>query len=63
MPINETLSHYSDLAFGSAFAVYLLALTLLVAHFAATRPSTLRPTEGEMILVGAGGSPTQTGIP
>ncbi len=58
MPINEPLSHYSDLAFGSAFAVYLLALTLLVAHFAATRPTALRATEREMILVGAGAPPT-----
>ena len=57
MPINETLSHYSDLAFGSAFAVYLLALTLLIAHFAATRPTTLQVTEPSKVLVGAGGPP------
>ncbi len=60
MPINETLSHYSDLAFGSAFAVYLLALTLLIAHFAATRPTALQAAEQSKVLVGAGGPPTPT---
>ena len=57
MPINETLSYYSDLAFGSAFAVYLLALTLLIAHFAVTRPTTLQAAEQNKVLVGAGGPP------
>lgn len=59
MPINENLSHYSDLAFGTAFAVYLLALSLLIAHFAATRPTSLRAAEQKYVLVGAGGPPTE----
>ena len=43
MPIDETLARYSDLSFETAFAVYLLALVLFVAEFAAVRARRTEP--------------------
>ncbi|WAL49871.1 c-type cytochrome biogenesis protein CcsB [Rhodococcus pyridinivorans] len=43
MPIDETLARYSDLSFETAFAVYLLALVLFVAEFAAVRVRRTTP--------------------
>ena len=51
MPINETLSHYSDLAFESAFAIFVLAFVLLIAQYATTRARAVQERE----LVAAGG--------
>ncbi len=53
MPINETLSHYSDLAFESAFAIFVLAFVLLIAQYATTRARAVQERE----LVAAGGVP------
>ncbi|MBW0285692.1 cytochrome C assembly protein [Rhodococcus sp. FH8] len=44
MTINETLSRYSDLSYGTAFLVYLLALILFCAQLASVRTQSLTPT-------------------
>lgn len=53
MPINDTLAHYSDLAFGSAVAVYLLALLLLTAEYASQSTPAVDAAERRRVLVGA----------
>ena len=50
MPIDENLAHYSDLTFGSAVAVYLLALLLFVGEYALRTAPPARPR----VLVGTG---------
>ena len=50
MPINETIAGYSDLAFRSAFLVYLLAFGLLISHYASKRVNA----SGAKELVGSG---------
>ena len=56
MPINQTIARLSDLSFQSAFAVYLLALVLLIWHYAATRTDHVHRFElGSRKLVAAGG--------
>ena len=37
MPINETLSQYSDWSFESAFTIYVLAFVLLIAQYASAK--------------------------
>ncbi|EME19246.1 c-type cytochrome biogenesis protein CcsB [Rhodococcus triatomae] len=54
MPINETLARYSDLAFESAFAIFVLAFVLLIAQYATTRARAVQ--ERELVAAGAGGS-------
>ncbi|MFE3291094.1 c-type cytochrome biogenesis protein CcsB [Rhodococcus sp. NPDC059234] len=54
MPINETLARYSDLAFQSSFAIYVLAFVLLIAQFATTKADAAAQREARE-LVGAGG--------
>ncbi len=44
MAINETLSRYSDLSYGTAFVVYLLALILFCAQLASVRTESLKLT-------------------
>ncbi|TSD99566.1 c-type cytochrome biogenesis protein CcsB [Skermania sp. ID1734] len=56
MPVHESIASYSDLAFQSAFAVYLLAAVLLIAQYATARTSRVEERE----LVGAG-APMQPG--
>ncbi|MGL4305825.1 MAG: c-type cytochrome biogenesis protein CcsB [Mycobacteriaceae bacterium] len=41
MPVNETLSLYSDVAFRTAVLLYLFALLLLVSEFASVRTRTI----------------------
>jgi cytochrome c-type biogenesis protein CcsB len=56
VPINQTIARLSDLSFQSAFAVYLLALVLLIWHYAATRTDHVHRFElGSRKLVAAGG--------
>jgi cytochrome c-type biogenesis protein CcsB len=50
MPINETIAGYSDLAFRTAFLVYLLAFGLLISHYASKRVNAVEAKE----LVGSG---------
>lgn len=55
MPIDDTLARYSDLSFETAFAIYLLALVLFIAEFAAVRVRRTAP-----ILAAATTSATST---
>lgn len=56
MPINETIAHYSDWAFESAFAIYVLAFVLLIAQYATTRADVVAEREARE-LIAAGGVP------
>ncbi|GAB2930844.1 c-type cytochrome biogenesis protein CcsB [Rhodococcus aerolatus] len=53
MPIDPDLSRYSDLAFGSALVVYVLALGLLLAEFAGLRTRVTAAAGRTSELVGA----------
>ncbi|MGW6375833.1 c-type cytochrome biogenesis protein CcsB [Rhodococcus sp. NPDC055112] len=56
MPVNTTLAQYSDFAFASAFAIYVLALGLSAFEFAGTsvRPRTAADAQARaMATVGA----------
>ncbi len=59
MPIDETLARYSDLSFETAFAVYLLALVLFVAEFAAVR--VRRTTPAPVLVPAAAVAPASEG--
>ncbi|WP_054816021.1 c-type cytochrome biogenesis protein CcsB [Nocardia arizonensis] len=48
MPIDETLSQYSDFAFKSALVVYALVLTLLIWQYATARTRQLAEREPAM---------------
>lgn len=39
MPVDTTLAQYSDLAFRVSFAIYTLAVVLLIAHYAKIAPA------------------------
>lgn len=56
MPINDTLSRYSDLAFASAVTSYLLALLLLIAEYASTS-TPAGEVERPRVLVGSAMTP------
>ncbi|GAA4486568.1 c-type cytochrome biogenesis protein CcsB [Rhodococcus olei] len=62
MPINETLAQYSDLAFQSAFAVFVLAFVLLIAQYATTRARAVQEREARE-LVAAGTAPAPPQVP
>ncbi|MCX5041759.1 c-type cytochrome biogenesis protein CcsB [Aldersonia sp. NBC_00410] len=60
MPIDETIAGYSDLAFESAWAVYLIAFVLLIWQYAGARSQQVQARE----LVGAGAAaPPAAGVP
>ncbi|MET0197550.1 c-type cytochrome biogenesis protein CcsB [Rhodococcus sp. RS1C4] len=60
MPINETLSQYSDWSFESAFTIYVLAFVLLIAQYASQRATKVQARE----LVGSGApTPLGAGVP
>ncbi|WP_127784052.1 c-type cytochrome biogenesis protein CcsB [Rhodococcus sp. X156] len=66
MPIDPDLSRYSDLAFGSSIAVYILALVFVLVDFAGSRNGVLQSRAAgsrtrEKALVGAGSTPTGPG--
>lgn len=61
MPIDPELSHYSDLAFGSALVVYVLALGLLLAEFAGLRTRVAAAPARAASLVGAGAATGTSG--
>ena len=50
MPIDDDIAGYSDLAFQSAFTIYVLALVLLIGQYASARANKAEARE----LVGAG---------
>lgn len=54
MPIDDTLARYSDLAFGSAVTVYVLALTLLIAELTALSSRALEARDRQKAPVDAG---------
>ncbi|MFN3542830.1 MAG: c-type cytochrome biogenesis protein CcsB, partial [Rhodococcus sp. (in: high G+C Gram-positive bacteria)] len=56
MPINETLSQYSDWSFESAFTIYVLAFVLLIAQYASAKATAAQAKE----LVGAGAPVAQS---
>ena len=55
MDINATLSGYSDLAFESAFAIYVLAFVMLIGQYASSQAKKL--AEREFVTVGATEAP------
>ena len=67
MPVNQTLSNFSDVAFQSAFVIYLLALVLSLVYYGRmqslidARRAVVRAEEKELVAVGAGGSDVVTG--
>ena len=54
MPIDDDVARFSDLAFGSAVAVYLFALLLLIAEYASLSARALDAAEARRVLVAAG---------
>lgn len=54
MPVNTTLSEYSDLSYVTAIAVYVLALVLHAAENAFGRRAVRRERRAELAAVGAG---------
>lgn len=56
MPVNETLSTYSDWTYGAAAAVYLLAIAFYLVEQASSRAAAKRAEA--KVLVGAGGPET-----
>lgn len=55
MPINETIAGYSDLAFRTAFLVYVLAFVLLISQYASAR--TRQVAERELVATVPAGAP------
>ena len=53
LPVNETLSNYSDLAFRTAFGLYVLALLASMIYYAGFRVAKV--TESSREMAGAGG--------
>lgn len=53
LPVNETLSNYSDLAFRTAFGIYTLALLASMIYYAGFRVAKV--TESRRELAGSGG--------
>ncbi len=57
MPINQTLSGYSDIAFTTSVALYLVAMLLYFVEFAYGKPRrVVRERESELTAVGGAGS-------
>ncbi|WP_072804457.1 c-type cytochrome biogenesis protein CcsB [Rhodococcoides yunnanense] len=59
MPINETLSRYSDWSFESAFTIYVLAFILLIWQYASVKATAVQARE----LVGSGAPVASAGTP
>ncbi|QGU03683.1 c-type cytochrome biogenesis protein CcsB [Corynebacterium comes] len=66
MPVNQTLSSFSDVAFQSAFAIYLLALLLALVYYVRmqsvidARRALARVEEKALVAVGDGGADVVT---
>ncbi|SEM03742.1 c-type cytochrome biogenesis protein CcsB [Rhodococcus maanshanensis] len=58
MPVNTTLAQYSDYAFASAFAIYVLALVLSAFDFAGTSVRRRVAADAQTRAVTAVGAPT-----
>lgn len=59
MPINETISQYSDWSFESAFTIYVLAFIMLIAQYASVKATAVQAKE----LVGSGAPVAAAGVP
>ncbi|MBO0855977.1 MAG: c-type cytochrome biogenesis protein CcsB [Nocardia sp.] len=59
MPIDETLAGYSNLAFKTAFVVYLLVLAMLIVQYSTAKKQVTTERERERELVGVGGASTE----
>jgi cytochrome c-type biogenesis protein CcsB len=59
MPINETLSAYSNWTYGAAVGVYVLAMVFYLVEQALTRTRAMAPAE-EKVLVAAGNGPAES---
>ncbi|WP_027500722.1 c-type cytochrome biogenesis protein CcsB [Rhodococcus sp. UNC363MFTsu5.1] len=64
MPINETIAQYSDWAFESAFAIYVLAFVLLIAQYATARANEVQAREArELVAAGGVAAPAAPSVP
>lgn len=71
MPVNQTLSNFSDLAFQSAFVVYVVALFLALLYYgrmqgvidARRERAAAQTQQKELVTVGGGGGSTPTDLP
>ncbi len=63
MPIDPELSRYSDLAFGSSLAVYVLALVFLLIEFASSRVTAQPARARELVTAGAGAGSDRGPVP
>lgn len=69
MPVNQTLSNFSDVAFQSAFVIYTLALVLSLIYYARmqgvidARRALARAEKKELVAVGDGGSTVVDDVP
>lgn len=61
MPINETIAGYSDLAFQTAWAVYLLAFVMFVWQYAGARAHHAQARE--LVTAGRGATQAPSGVP
>ncbi|MBB5914419.1 cytochrome c-type biogenesis protein CcsB [Nocardia transvalensis] len=59
MPIDETLAGYSNLAFKTAFVIYVLVLAMLIVQYASAR--SRQTAEKELVTVGGGDAPAAPG--
>ncbi|MET9202475.1 c-type cytochrome biogenesis protein CcsB [Gordonia sp. NPDC003585] len=57
VPVDETMARYSDLLFGTAITIYVLAMAMFLVSLAAVRSRKL----ADKSLVGAGVGTTETG--
>ncbi len=64
MPVNQTLSNFSDTAYQTAVVIYLVALVFSLIHYVKVkgvidaRRALEHTEERELVAVGAGGGPT-----
>jgi cytochrome c-type biogenesis protein CcsB len=64
MPVNQTLSTYSDMAFATSVVIYVFAMLLYFGEFAYGTPRTrARRREAELVTSGGGGESVATETP
>ena len=69
MPVNQTLSNFSDVAFQSAFVIYTLALVLSLIYYGRmqgvidARRALARAEKKELVAVGDGGATVVDDVP
>ncbi|GAA4859135.1 c-type cytochrome biogenesis protein CcsB [Saccharopolyspora cebuensis] len=60
MPVNETLSTYSDMAYATSVVIYAFAMLLYFAEFASSRAVAKTAAQREPAMVGSGSGPDET---